>query len=242
MNSRTLIFTLLSFSICAVAQAEDAAIQQVPAATAEVASRPVLVELARQLNQHFNQEGDLQLTLLRPWTSPVAESAAFTLEVVEYPAVLAPSMLVHVRLQSDDRALGEHTLMLRAQLFRDVWAARDPLERAAALEPAQLDIRRVDVLREREALPVSINTADFTIVRSVTSGRLLTWRDVARRALVRKGEVIEISATDGMLSITMKGVAMENGAAGELVRVRNMDSKKEFSALVVADARAQVRF
>jgi flagella basal body P-ring formation protein FlgA len=35
---------------------------------------------------------------------------------------------------------------------------------------------------------------------------------------------------------------MENGAAGETVRVRNLDSKKEFNALVVADSRVQVRF
>ena len=65
---------------------------------------------------------------------------------------------------------------------------------------------------------------------------------LSRRALVRKGEVIDVTATDGALSITMKALAMENGSAGETVRVRNIESKKEFPVLVVADARAQVRF
>jgi flagella basal body P-ring formation protein FlgA len=34
---------------------------------------------------------------------------------------------------------------------------------------------------------------------------------------------------------------MENGTAGEMVRVRNLESKKEFTAQVVADSRALVR-
>jgi flagella basal body P-ring formation protein FlgA len=71
---------------------------------------------------------------------------------------------------------------------------------------------------------------------------LLAWRDLTRRSLIRKGQIVEVAAIDGTLTITTKALAMENGAAGDTVKLRNLESKKDFSALVVAEARAQVRF
>jgi flagella basal body P-ring formation protein FlgA len=98
------------------------------------------------------------------------------------------------------------------------------------------------VLRDRESIPVTELCADYSSCRPVSANRVLTWRDNARRPLVRKGQLIEVAAVEGSHSITKKAMAMENGAEGETVKVRNIDSKKEFSALVVSDARALVRF
>jgi flagella basal body P-ring formation protein FlgA len=76
----------------------------------------------------------------------------------------------------------------------------------------------------------------------VQAGRVLTWRDISRRPLVRKGDTVEVSAVDGALTITMKAVAMENGAQGDTVTIRNPDSRRDFSAQVVDENRVQVRF
>jgi flagella basal body P-ring formation protein FlgA len=76
----------------------------------------------------------------------------------------------------------------------------------------------------------------------VNAGRVLTWRDITRRPLVRKGDVVEVSAGDGQLLITMKALAMENGAQGDTVTVRNPVSRKDFAAMVVDENRVQVRF
>jgi flagellar basal body P-ring formation protein FlgA len=133
-------------------------------------------------------------------------------------------------------------LSLRAQVFRDVYVVRTPLERDATFDPSQLDTRRVDVLRERDTVATSDCEGDFTFAMSVPAGRLLTWRDLAKRALVRKGQVIEVAAVDGTMTITTQALAMENGAAGDSIKVRNLTSKKDFTAYVVAEARAQVHF
>ena len=82
----------------------------------------------------------------------------------------------------------------------------------------------------------------FIFARAVPAGRMLTWRDIARRPLVRKGEVVEVAAVEGPLMVTMKAVAMENGAQGDTVTVRNAESRKDFSAMVVSENRVQVRF
>ena len=82
----------------------------------------------------------------------------------------------------------------------------------------------------------------FLFTRGVNSGRVVTWRDVARRPLVRKGDVVEVSATEGNLSITMKAIALQSGAQGEAVTLRNLESRKDFTAFVVDENRVQVRF
>ncbi len=197
----------------------------------------LLQNVAAQLSAHFRAEGDLQLESLRPLIAPVGP---VEVDILEYPASLASAMIVRVRVPSAEPA--EQTLVLRAQLLREVWVTRQPLERETSFDGSLLDTRRVDALRERDAIPASEACRDHIFARSVSSGRILTWRDVSRRALVRRGQVIEVAAVDGSLSITMKALAMENGSAGDTVKVRNLDTKKEFNALVVADARAQVRF
>jgi len=203
----------------------------------------LLADLTRQLTDHFQSRGDLQLELLRPW-APLAVAAG-TVEVVilECPARLSSSLLVQVRLQSEGRALGNYSLMLKAQLLRDVWVARAPIERGANFDPSQLDTRHLDVLQQHDTVPTDSGTEmDYTYATSVPAGRLLAWRDLARRSLIRKGQIVEVSAIDGTLTITTKALAMENGAEGDTVKLRNLESKKDFSALVVAEARAQVRF
>lgn len=198
--------------------------------------------LTSELTNHFNLEGDLQLEFLRPWSSPERVAREWQVQITEYPSVAAPSMLLRCRILADGQSLGEITLTLRAALWRDAWVARQPLVNNTPFDAAQLETRRVDLLRERDALPAAVGDRSFNFVRGVQAGRLLTWRDVARRPLVKKGEMVEVSAADGQLVLTMKALAMQNGAHGEVVTVRNLDSKKDFSAFVVDENRVQVRF
>jgi flagella basal body P-ring formation protein FlgA len=156
-------------------------------------------------------------------------------------------MLVRVRLLADGQPVSTNretdlALVLRASLWRDVWAARQPLSVGATFDPAELETRRVDLFRERDLLPAGVGDRTFIIARAVPAGRSLTWRDITRRPLVKKGETVEVSAASGLLVVTMKALAMESGARGDTVTVRNPQSQKNFAAVVVDENRVQVRF
>ena len=202
----------------------------------------LLADLSRAVAAHFNLEGDLQLELLRAWPAPAHAASEWELLVLEFPAATSSSMMVRCRLLGDAVPVTETTFVVRAQLWRDAWASRQPLGAGAAFDASLLEVRRVDVLRDREALPATAGDHAFVFSRSVPAGRLLTWRDIARRPLVKKGDLVEVSAVDGPLVVTMKALAMENGAQGETVTVRNPESRKDFAARVVDVNRVQVRF
>ena len=191
---------------------------------------------------HFNLEGELQLELLRAWAAPARLAREWTVDISEFPTVMAPSMLARCRVLADGQPAGEYTLTLHACLWRDAWAAHQPVPANATFDAALLEVRRVDFLRDRDALPTAVGDRGFLFARGIQPNRLLTWRDVARRPLVRKGDLVEVAAIDGLLQVTMKGLAMENGAQGDTVTIRNPESKKDFAAQVVAENRVQIRF
>ncbi len=232
-----------------------AAIGGVPVVSAEVISKPadtvstasfsreeLLVHLGRKITAHFNLDGELQLELLRNWAPPARTAAAWDVAILEFPNVVSSSLLLRCRILADGAAVTDTTFVLRAQLWRDVWAVRQPVAMGSSFDPASLEVRRVDALRERDIVPVATGDRSYVFARGVSPGRLLTWRDITRRPLVKKGEVVEVTAVDGGLAVTMKALAMENGAQGDTVTVRNPVSRRDFAALVVEENRVQVRF
>jgi flagella basal body P-ring formation protein FlgA len=217
-----------------------------PPAAGPAAAAPneaMLADLARELANHFHANGDLKLELVRAWGLPVTPAGAQTrLVVTEFPAELSSSMLVRCRLEMDGPPLPSWLVSVHGQLWTDVWMAREPLETGRPFDLAALEIQKGDLLREHDALPATVNDHDYVLARAVPAGRTLVWRDLVRRPLVRKGETIDVSAVDGALTVTVKALAIQNGGRGDLVLVRNLDSKKEFTAVVVDENHVQVRF
>jgi len=245
MNARISISILSAIGLCAlvpVSSGQAVVATAAAPATAALTQEKLLSDLNRQLVDRFQLRGELQLELVRPLALPAGATSSVEAVIVDFPARIAPSLMLKVRLQSGEGTLGSLSLQVKAQLLRDVWVARTPIERGSSFDSSQLDTLRVDVLQQRETIPADTTETDFTYVTTVSAGRPLVWRDITRRSLIRKGQIVEVSAIDGTLTITTKAMAMENGAAGDTVRLRNLESKKDFTALVVADARAQVRF
>jgi len=215
---------------------------QAPAGPAPLERERFLGALAAELSAHFNLEGDLQLELIRPWTPPVRVAASWTIAVSEFPTLPSGSMLVRCRVFADGEPVADDTVLLRAVLWRDAWVTRQPIAAGATFDPELLEVRRTDLFREREGLPASVGDRAYVFARAVPAGRLLTWRDVTRRPLVRKGDFVEVTASEGPLLVTMKALALQSGAEGDTVTVRNPESRRDFAALVVDENRVQVRF
>jgi flagella basal body P-ring formation protein FlgA len=238
----TFLLRTLLVSFLLVAAWKLRAADVAPASPTPLTREQLLTLLTHDLSAHFNLEGDLQLELVRDWAPPARIASAWQLIALEYPSVPSSSMLVRCRVAADNAVVGETTFIVRASLWRDVWATRQPLTIGATFDASMLETRRVDLFRERDALPAAVGDRSFIFARGVPAGRLLTWHDIARRPLVKKGEIVEVSAADGMLLVTMKALAMENGAQGDTVTVRNPESQKNFAAVVVDENHVQVRF
>lgn len=216
-----------------------------PQPLTEITEPALIAELQRALKQHLNLEGDLRIALTQEW-KPISIPATdgWSLHILQVPSTgLSSTSLIRFRIESAGRRIGEWHLLLRAQLWREVWVAASRIERGSAIAPALLKTATLDVLRENQPLiPASTDLSNYQAASTLKPDTPLSWRDVTQRALIRRGQVVEVIAAEGPMVITLKGVAMTSGGIGDEIIVRNMDSRRDITARVTSPTTARVNF
>ena len=201
-----------------------------PAALRAQNEAPVWVaEITARIHTHFGLEGDLHLVPVSGGT--FAPKPGAMISIVEFPSGISAQILLRVRTEVTGEASQEQTVVLRANLWRSGWKLRQPSQRGDLLDSSALEPVRIDVLRDRDALS-AMPQGDYIFTRAVPPDRLLTWRDLAARPIVRRG---------GPVSVSLKGMAMQDGARNETIRIRNLQSNREFTAQVTGENRAVIR-
>jgi flagella basal body P-ring formation protein FlgA len=76
--------------------------------------------------------------------------------------------------------------------------------------------------------------------RTLLPGRYIPANAVREAWLVEQGASVQVYFIAGGLSISATAVTLQPGAAGDLVKVRNVDSGKVFSGTVMADGTIRV--
>jgi flagella basal body P-ring formation protein FlgA len=215
----------------------------VPPANFLTAER-LTAELEKDLTTRLGVAGELRLTLGRPWEPVRLPAEDLFLAVTELPVGgVSGAFFIRARASSGGTVVGEWQLPLRAQLSQEVWVAATRLERGQELDRSLLGVQKVDVLRERTPLiPATADPTSFDLTQSIPAGRPLTTRDVVARPVVRKGQVVEVVARQRMLAVTMKALALESGAVGDLIKLRNVESRREFSGQITHENKVQVQF
>ena len=168
----------------------------------------------------------------------------FAITITETPANgIAGTFLVRVKITSSGELITDTQVSLRAQLWQEVWTAASRLERGQPLDRSLLSVTKVDSLKERQPpLLAEVDPSTLEVAQTVSASRALTRRDVSVRPLIRKGRVVEVVAQQGQLAISMKALALESGASGDLIKLRNLESRKEFSGQILNENKVQVHF
>ena len=76
--------------------------------------------------------------------------------------------------------------------------------------------------------------------RTLLPGRYIPTAAIRDAWLVEQGAAVQIYFTAGGLTISASGVTLQPGAAGDLVKVRNVDSGKIISGTVMANGTIRV--
>ena len=58
--------------------------------------------------------------------------------------------------------------------------------------------------------------------------------------LVHRGQNVTLVADSGSLKVSVSGVALEDGSAGEVINVRNLSSKRQGQAVVRSEKSVEV--
>ena len=110
------------------------------------------------------------------------------------------------------------------------------------IEPAALkQVTLIPGKHKPDAMATRADELDGKVAkRTLLPGRYIPVAAIREAWLVEQGSAVQVFFIAGALSISATAVTLQPGAAGDLVKVRNIDSGKIFSGTVMADGSIRV--
>ncbi len=130
---------------------------------------------------------------------------------------------------------GQVVQKISCSVFVDSWAevpcASEPLNRDDVLEPGKITFVRMNLASLRDA-PWDGRGGPWRILRPIGVQQVIYQTDLGNIPTVRKGSVVTLVYESKSVRLLTKAEAMSDGAVGENILVRNMQSKKEFYGVI----------
>jgi len=223
---------------------DGAAAARVSRRSRKLTETEVLQLLTAALAQeNVKDKGELDLHFTRPWPPTLAPDEELKLKLVEIPPQgVTPLFLTRFGLQTaGGEIIGTWQVALQAHVWREVWVARSALTRGVPLRESDLARERRDVLLLREA-PAEFEPgqANLEVNEPVAAGLPLLARAIRPRPVIHRGQTVAAVLEDGALAISLKVEAMEDGAAGQVIRIRNPLTRRDLRGKVVSERKIQV--
>ena len=188
-------------------------------------------------NNYIKDRGQLELHLAQPWTALVLPDEPLLLDVQELPSLgVTPRFIVRFALRTSHETLGTWQVGIQASVWREVWVSSGQLARGDSVNLQLLSRERRDVLALRDNvadLSGSLEALEFA--EPVPAGVPLLARMVKPRTVIHRGQRVDALVQDGVMSLKTKVEALEDGAPGQYVHARNLQSRRDMSGKVLDD-------
>lgn len=129
----------------------------------------------------------------------------------------------------------------QVSLFQEVLVSARPLARNTVLNANDLTLQERDTSLLRDKYLVDPQQAiGMRLTRPVPPDSIITFAVIEQNEIVRRGDKVVISASNDSVSVRMPGEALESGALGAQIRVRNTRSDRQIKARVVGPGQVKV--
>ena len=198
-------------------------------ATREVTGAELLPLVSQALQRNFDiQDGDLILEPTRPLPSVQVPAKAFVqVEITGQPPALNGFMRAQYTVLLDGQRAGLWTAFFRARYLKEVWLTGEFASRLATLDEVKLVRRKVDVINFRTGVWEGKPDHTLQLTQGMGAGRVLEPRHVRRTPVVLRNQpVTGIYRLKALQIKLINIVALDEGAPGDIIRLRNTQSHK----------------
>lgn len=208
----------------------------------ELSDYDLVSALESALVYRLGLKGRVELTPIGRLPSIKLGEEPLDIDLVETPQHLSGSSVVlRYEVLRSGLPAGEWSGVFRCRHLAEVWVPSRRMDTGEELSSESFETREVDLIRNAKAVIADERQLSrYELARAVYPGRPISWTDLTPRALVRKGELVDVVVREGYLSISMKALAVDTGSLGDVVAVRNLQTKREFPAEVIDEKTVQV--
>lgn len=128
----------------------------------------------------------------------------------------------------------ESRFVVRAAVLAPVLVAREGIGAGQALDAGRVELAERDLAPIPDALLDLEHAGGRVSRRALRAGQVLRAGDLQGEPGVRRGQAVRIVASGNGFQVHIAGTALQDGAIGETVRVRNRSSGRTAKAQVLA--------
>ncbi|HBN09510.1 MAG TPA: flagella basal body P-ring formation protein FlgA [Cyanobacteria bacterium UBA8530] len=131
---------------------------------------------------------------------------------------------------------------LNIQVFSFALVSLSRVSRGEALDSGNVQIQRKR-LQDLPSQPLTKleGLSNARAKRDIPSGTVLTSGLIDLPSAIKSGSMVTVQVLSGDLTILSSGQALSDGQIGQLVRIRNPASKREFSGRVLGEGLVEVK-
>ncbi len=120
------------------------------------------------------------------------------------------------------------------KVFKKVVLARNHIRRNQVLTPDDIQLVEIDTKNLSHGYFLQIKDVIGKVARRVIlKNRIVHPNSLKFAKLIRKGDVIYLTAVNQAIKVSVKGIALQNGQLGQFIAVKNLTSKKVIEGKVV---------
>ncbi|MHB9098303.1 MAG: flagellar basal body P-ring formation chaperone FlgA [Syntrophales bacterium] len=240
MKRRSSVIILASF--CSLVWVLLATTDGMAAVLREGAIREIV---ASHIQRHMPWDReDVHLTFLDGCKDIVVTAPEYTCEVEERPndPYIGDSSVI-LKLYHKGVFLLERSIRVRIEVAFDILVSTRALTSDTVIGSDDVRVVKRWLTREPQQDLISVEEAVGKRIRSTVRPNHDITRTMLRDVpLVKRGRLVKMFLSNGLINISTVGQIQEDGAMGSLVRVKNMTSQRVVYARVVGDSLVQVDF
>ncbi len=120
----------------------------------------------------------------------------------------------------------------RVRKFMEVLVAARDLPSQTTLEEADMVYDRREVTRVGDVIFQSADAVGLQLRRPLTVGSVITRSSLTKPEAIKAGDNVTIVSIAGNVTVKVAGQAVQGGAVGDVIRVRNLSSGKSLLAKI----------
>lgn len=200
--------------------------------------------LTKALKEKFSPIGSFSANMIQDWKTVIVRKKHWKFEMVQYPAGgLRSYFKARFRILNEGMVLGTWTVPVICQLWQNVYRTTQSIPRESSLQPNALETQAVNILKiNHKTIPESFSLSPYETQKPLQSGKFLAWSDLQKKPLIRKGQLVDIYAKRGLMTIRTKGRSLEKGNLGQFISIKNISSNKYLQAEVIDENSVKVYF
>ncbi len=208
--------------------------------------RPVFLDAIKKYSPWADDEVEIKNLRMYPSKVKVEEGRRITFDPhIPSNGRYLGRVTIPVSIKADGSPLHQVQLTGKVEVYRKVFCARNNLPKGHILTRDDLILSKRPLSRlHGEAVSEEDIAAllGFELKRSLKGGQIIRKRDIRRPIIVKRGQLVTIYAKTPHIVVSLSGRAQDSGSLGDVIRVKNLLTKKVILAQIKDNRTVEVTF